>query len=141
MSLFRIMRYLIILLGFMSITGAYASHIDIKTGTNIQSNFEYLADLSGQATIEDITGLDNSNWSYVDSGSANFGITQTPYWMRFSIRNLETEKHSFIAELDYSQLDDVQFYVFLGKSNIHRFTTGDAHPFYPREARKTTIAL
>ncbi len=107
----------------------------------IEPSFEFIEDQSGIASIHDILEIADIDWQRVNNGSANFGMTQAPYWLRFSVRNQTSEQNNFIAELDYSQLDDVQFHVFLGKSNIHRFTTGDAHPFYPREVDHPNMLL
>ena len=84
----------------------------------IQASFQYMEDSSGLANIENIFNLPEDKWQFSPTGKANFGITNSPYWLRFSVNN-PTQKHaSLIADLNYSQLDDVIFYVFSGKNKL-----------------------
>ena len=115
--------------------------ITITESSPIQSQFQYMEDSSGQAEIGDIRALPDHQWQIIPSGSANFGMTKSPYWLRLSINNQTPLSLNLIAALEYSQLDDVVFYVFSGKQQIHAFKTGDTRPFYPREVDHPNMLL
>lgn len=113
-------------------------HADIKPvivteSDPIEVNFQYLEDASGQAGIEEIAELPESRWQAVETANATFGFTSSAYWLRFAVHNQTPERINLIAELDYSQLDDVTFHVFSGGEKLREFKTGDSRPFYPRE--------
>ncbi len=115
--------------------------IAIKDAADIPSRFEYFEDLSGQLTLDDVLSLQATQWQTIPDGVTTFGFRKTPYWLRFSIRNETTHGLDLIAGLNYSQLDEVRFYVFDERSLIHEFVTGDTHPFYPREVDHPSMLL
>ncbi|MGP9832200.1 EAL domain-containing protein [Marinobacter sp. NSM] len=61
------------------------------------------------------------------------GITESAYWLRVPIVNHTPDSLSLIAELGYSQLDDVTFHVIAEGELVRTFQTGDRRPFYPRD--------
>ena len=107
--------------------------ISISQASFIQSSFQYIKDDSGTFTIQDVRSLADTNWQDETSGSANFGITTVPYWLRFKLNNTSDKSVNLVTALDYSQLDDVIFYEYLGSDKIREFATGDTLPFYPRD--------
>lgn len=138
-SLLSIILSVVIFL--MSSSTLQAEEILVRSGEAIPATFEYFEDVSSELGIDEIQNLPEMSWNHVASASANFGMTPSAYWIRFAVRNQESHSVNLIAELDYSQLDEVSFFVFLGKSIIHQFTTGDTHPFYPREVDHPNMLL
>ncbi len=131
----------ILLLATANFSYAQGKEIVVESGSQIQASFQYLEDSTAQYSIDDIVELPSGQWEDVSEGSANFGMTQSPYWLRFTVRNSESNTLNLIAELEYSQLDDVRFFVFLGRSNVHQFYTGDGRAFYPREVDHPNMFL
>ena len=107
----------------------------------IQAQFEYWEDPGGQADLDQVRALTDSDWQLKRSGSATFGMTPSAYWLRFAVSNASSHTLNLVAELAYSQLDDVTFHVFSGQDQVHRFTTGDTHPFYPRQVEHPNMLL
>lgn len=107
----------------------------------IPSQFQYIEDSQGQLSIEDITSVPDKDWQTVSNGSANFGITTSPYWLRFSVENHTNRHLKLVTTIDYPQLDDVTFYVFSNKQQVHEFSTGDTRAFYPREVDHPSMLL
>ncbi|WP_250657214.1 EAL domain-containing protein [Alkalimarinus coralli] len=143
MALFPHLRLVlaVLLVCAWNLTLADTPTITITDSSPIQSQFQYVEDASGQADVSDVMALPDSQWQLIPDGSANFGITKSPYWLRLSINNQTPMNLNLIAALDYSQLDDVVFYVFMGKKQIHTFATGDTRPFYPREVDHPNMQL
>ncbi|WP_166264666.1 EAL domain-containing protein [Marinobacter caseinilyticus] len=140
---FRALRAVLAVVCFWAGSHAYAeTHPIIVTQSSpIQSQFQTIEDTSGQASIEQIAKQPDDQWQWIPTGSATFGITPSTYWLRFSVRNQTRQNLNLIAELAYSQLDDVTFYVFSGNNKIREFATGDTRPFYPREVDHPNMLL
>ncbi|WP_434049544.1 EAL domain-containing protein [Marinobacter salarius] len=103
--------------------------------------FDVWEDPDGQAGIEQVIRLPDSQWQTEATGNATFGITSSAYWIRFAVENRVPDTLNLIAELAYSQLDDVVFYVFSGGERVETFRTGDARPFYPRQVDHPNMLL
>ncbi|WP_257900242.1 EAL domain-containing protein [Marinobacter sp. F4206] len=115
--------------------------IAVAGAKSIQSHFDYWEDPEGRADLEEVLGLPDAEWQQQSSGSATFGMTPSAYWLRFAVTNETPEALNLIAELAYSQLDDVIFHVFAGSEKLHEFKTGDTRPFYPREIEHPNMLL
>jgi EAL domain-containing protein (putative c-di-GMP-specific phosphodiesterase class I)/GGDEF domain-containing protein len=120
---------------------AQIQEISISQPLNIQSSFQFIADTSSKLLIEDILTIPDKEWQTELSGSANFGITTEPYWLRFNLKNTTDKSLILIAALDYSQLDDVIFYEFMGVNKLRELATGDTRPFYPRDVDHPIMSL
>ncbi|WP_245725895.1 EAL domain-containing protein [Marinobacter mobilis] len=112
------------------------------TGTApVASLFHYWEDAEAQADIARVLTLTDNQWQLEESGSATFGITPSAYWLRVAVRNQTREHTNLVAELAYSQLDDVRFYVFSGNRQVRELRTGDTLPFYPRDVDHPNMLL
>ncbi|MDI9245826.1 EAL domain-containing protein [Marinobacter sp. CHS3-4] len=116
--------------------GAHSSGVEpivIEPNSPIQPHFEYLEDPDANLDIEDIRSRPDNQWQLATDGNATLGITKSAYWLRFTINNQSDDRLNLIAELAYSQLDDVTYHMFSGGEKEKTVRTGDAFPFYPRE--------
>ena len=124
-----------------SLVHAETRPIILSESTPIQASFEYTEGTTGQSNIDEIVNLPEDKWQLIPTGSANFGMSNAPYWLRFSVNNSTQQHVNLIAGLDYSQLDDVVFYVFSGEKKLREFATGDTRPFYPRDVDHPNMLL
>jgi EAL domain-containing protein (putative c-di-GMP-specific phosphodiesterase class I)/GGDEF domain-containing protein len=115
--------------------------IEITPAANIQAHFQFWEDTTGEAVIDQVAVLPDERWELVPNGSANFGLTPSAYWLRFSLSNQEQLNLHLIAELAYPQLDDVVFYVYAGGTQVKALKTGDSWPFYPRDVDHPSMLL
>ncbi len=131
----RVLRILsfIVLLAIGQFSSAASGPITITSDTTISSHFEYWEDVGADATLADVRSLPASAWQFQAGGQATRGITGSAYWLRVPVVNRTSENLSLIAELGYSQLDDVSFHVISDGALIRSFQTGDTRPFYPRD--------
>lgn len=107
--------------------------IEITSAPDIQAHFQFWQDTSGAASLDQVLSLPDERWEAVANGSATFGLTQSAYWIRFTVRNHTPLNQNLIAELAYPQLDDVVFYLLEGGALVKELKTGDSRPFYPRD--------
>lgn len=140
---YRVLRCILAALTLGACTGVLAdtTPISLSSSSTIQTRFDVWEDPDGQATIGEVVRLSANQWQRVPSGSATFGITPSAFWLRFAVENQTTEPANLIAELAYSQLDDVVFYVPGGGDGFREVRTGDARPFYPRQVDHPNMLL
>ena len=115
--------------------------IEITPASPIQAHFEFWEDVTGAASLEHVASLPDERWSLVPEGRATFGLTQSAYWLRFSVRNPTPIHQNLIAELAYSQLDDVVFHVLDDGVAVKTLRTGDSQAFYPRDVDYPSMLL
>lgn len=139
----RVLRWLLAasLLCASHVALAGAVPTAITADEPIEAAFDTWEDPEGQAGIGQVVRLPDEQWQTAASGSATFGITSSVYWIRFAVENRTPESLNLIAELAYSQLDDVEFHVFSGGERVQVFRTGDARPFYPRQVDHPNMLL
>lgn len=135
MILSNALRILVLMLAlsvFQSVH-ADAGPVSVVSGTPIESHFQYWEDTGAAATLSQVSALPDSAWQHRPTGKATFGITDSAYWLRVEVHNQTDRDQLLIAELAYSQLDDVVFHELSDGSLIREFRTGDTRPFYPRD--------
>lgn len=135
MILSNALRILVLMLAlsvFQSVH-ADAGPVSVVSGTPIESHFQYWEDTGAAATLAQVRALPDSAWQHRPTGKATFGITDSAYWLRVEVHNQTDRDQLLIAELAYSQLDDVVFHELSDGSLIREFRTGDTRPFYPRD--------
>ncbi len=115
--------------------------IEITPAAKIQAHFHFWEDTTGDARIDQVVGLPDERWSLVADGNGTFGLTRSAYWLRFSLRNQAPLNVNLIAELAYSQLDDVAFYVYANGAQVKVLKTGDSRAFYPRDVDHPSMLL
>lgn len=115
--------------------------IEMTQSPEIPAHFQYWEDATGAALIEQVATLPDERWSFEPDGRANFGMTQSAYWLRFALRNETALNLQLITELAYNQLDDVSFYVYSEGSLIKELKTGDSRAFYPRDVDHPSMLL
>ncbi|WP_273208194.1 EAL domain-containing protein [Marinobacter subterrani] len=134
-TLSKVLRILVPILAscVCQLAHADAGVITLAPDEPIESRFQYWEDPGGEATLAQVLAIPEAEWQPRPSGEAAFGITDSAYWLRVQVRNQTSRDQLLIAELAYSQLDDVVFHELAGDTLIRRFSTGDTRPFYPRD--------
>ncbi|MEQ5816199.1 EAL domain-containing protein [Marinobacter sp. NFXS11] len=135
MILSTALRILVLILASCAFQFAHADGgpITLASGEPIESHFQYWEDAGADAKLADVRALPESAWQAKPSGKATFGITDSAYWLRIKVHNQTGRDQLLIAELGYSQLDDVVFHELSGGTLLREFATGDTRSFYPRD--------
>ena len=112
---------------------ADSAPVTLASEKPIESHFQYWEDASAEAELADVRALPDVAWQTNPSGKATFGITDSAYWLQVEVQNQTGRDQLLIAELGYSQLDDVVFHELSGGTLLREFATGDTRSFYPRD--------
>lgn len=96
------------------------------------TSLRYWMDESGKASLQDILSLSDSEWTLSNIAVPSFGFTQTPTWFNGRLVNETGQAQSYLLELGYTTLDDVQIHVLRNAEVSEFYHTGDLQPFGQR---------
>ena len=98
----------------------------------IGSYLEILEDKEGNLTIDDIRKPEMENlWVRSKSENPSFGYSKSAYWARFSLESQSTKE--YYLEVEYSLLDNIDFYTYSNEGNLIHKRSGDLLPFTQRD--------
>ena len=107
-------------------------------------HLSYLEDRSGRLRIEDVMGAAVAQrFTPSQSERLGFGFTDSAYWYRFALNNVDAAVGDWILEAQYPLLDLIDVYlVYPGKPAVS-YRSGDTLPFSQRSLkhRSLTFAL
>jgi diguanylate cyclase (GGDEF)-like protein/PAS domain S-box-containing protein len=114
-------------------------HSGERTLTGVTS---YLVDSDHTASMQEVLAKKTS-MKHIDSEVINFGFVDPSYWFTSTIHNDQLEDQSFLFEVGYSLLDQVDLYVIDDSNDavISEFHTGDSLPFSAREMDQPTFVF
>ncbi len=93
----------------------------------------YFIDKEGTLTIEDIVHPNRQNLFIKNkSNVTEFGLINSPVWLKFTIQELNPEAREWFLEIAYPALDKVEFYTWDGGKWLTKYA-GDQYPFSNRE--------
>lgn len=87
----------------------------------------YLEDPTGQLRIQDF--LDDPHpgqFNTLQSGSINFGYSDSAFWLRVPVLNVMESQHKLIMTVDYALLDEVDFYWVQNGKLVAQALRGDS---------------
>ncbi len=114
-------------------TGLFAAPIDITSlrgDRPIGERTEILEDRSGQ--LEVLQVLKSQDFQRPSEAVPNPGQTNFAYWFRFRLQNNSEAVVERLLEVDYSNIDEVDFYLYSGDRRIRHERTGMSMPFDTR---------
>ncbi len=105
-------------------------------------SLELLEDRTGKLGIEDISSPRMSD-SFKPSPSpvANFGMSSSAFWFRFSLSSLTRSHAAWLLLLDQPVMDEVELYTPTGNGSFDVQKSGVARPMSIREIQSRSIAL
>ncbi|MES2945562.1 MAG: 7TM diverse intracellular signaling domain-containing protein, partial [Pseudomonadota bacterium] len=97
--------------------------------------FTFLEDKTGQLKLQDILLPDaQSRFKPVVKGAtaSNFGLTRSAFWLRITLETQRNAPSSWLFEVAYPPLDEIELYVPKSEGGFSRQLGGDSHPFASR---------
>jgi two-component system, sensor histidine kinase LadS len=120
---------------FFVVTGclsAFGQTLDLTEHGKVEVNgqLSYLRDETLSLTLNDVMTMPftppNSKYS------PNIGFDRAAHWFKLDIRN-QSDVEEWLAEVAYSPLDQIDFYVLENDSVVVQKTAGDHFPIYRRD--------
>ncbi|MDX1957423.1 MAG: 7TM-DISM domain-containing protein [Leptospiraceae bacterium] len=128
---------LIVVLGYLNFNVYADDNVIWKEDTKKITLGKYISifeDKSGKLKLADIlSNPDSVNFAKSDQEVPGYGITDTTFWVRFTVDNSTQKEIDLILEVDHPQFDEVEFFINDPYSNEFRsILTGDQYPFSSR---------
>ncbi|MCB1189301.1 MAG: SpoIIE family protein phosphatase [Leptospiraceae bacterium] len=135
----KIIKSLFILYGFFLFQGFIHSSPTIVLEKNVQKyplglHLETLEDKTGKLDFEQVRTPEFSNkFMASKKETPNFGITNSVYWVKFSIENHFTNPKEYLLEIAYPPLDYIDIYILNPDGTFVTKKSGDQIPFFKRD--------
>lgn len=128
---------LVLCVGMLLSMPVNASSILVVDETPIQIDLtpylQVLEDPEAQYGEEDLTDtIFNASFEPLYRGSANYGFSDSDWWVRFTVKNDSDSAEKAVVKLDYPLLDFVDVWVLNGAERIDFWKTGNRRPFSTR---------
>ena len=106
----------------------------VNESFSINKSVYYLEDKESSLSFEDIREPEFAERFILSTKKKlNFGYTHSTYWVKFHLKNTQPEINDWLLEIDYEQLDSIDFF-YTDKANHWRSKQfGDMYPFRQRE--------
>ena len=134
----RLTIALVLLAGLaLLISAAQAANVlSLRDGTEhyaLGRHLVYLEDKSGRLTLDDIIeGKADKPFAPIFAETPNFGFTESAYWLRLDLANLNSPISEWLLETQYPLLDRIDLYLVYPGNRIVSSASGDTLPFSQR---------
>mgnify|MGYP000249241565 CR=1 FL=1 len=94
---------------------AVTSHAEVLSAeakqVNLLHSVQFLEDPSGTMSLDEVRGIAQRfrPWTH-DGTELNFGLTTSAYWVRVPLQRTEAAPKSWLLELHYAKLHELDFY-------------------------------
>ena len=95
----------------------------------------YHEDVDGQLTLDQVRALPDGAFRPVTKTHANFGKSQSAWWLRVTLDNRQSEALSGYIQVEYPHLDSLELYLIDARGNLSRQVGGDIGAFNTRQVK------
>lgn len=129
--------FAILCISLLFLDKSYADTVRLSEQTKhviIGKHIEYLEDIKGEYTIEDVTkGRASGLFMQSQSDSPSFGFVDSVFWVRFSVSSNMKSVSRWFLELDYPLMDKFHLYEKRKDGTYTVRETGYDYPVSDRE--------
>jgi diguanylate cyclase (GGDEF)-like protein len=101
---------------------------------NISRGVQYYHDRYAELDITTVQLLPDSAWHTEENEYLSFGMTDTPYWLKFTLAQRD-HTPPWLIELDYALLDDISVWFTSQQQVVTQYHGGDNQVFNQRNIR------
>lgn len=98
---------------------------------NISRGVQFYRDLPAELDIATVQSVPESAWQTEKNEYLNFGMTDTPYWLKFKLAQRDTIQ-PWLIELDYALLDNISVWFLDRQQVVTEYHNGDNQIFSQR---------
>ena len=105
------------------------------SSADLSPQIHYFEDKSNQFDLKSVLSLSQDAWNALPNNganSANFGFSESSYWLSYTLENTDDKKLSLLVNLDYALLDSIDFYGLSDDKVTDEYHMGDTLPFDQR---------
>ena len=100
---------------------------------NLAPQTSYLVEESQTYSYQQIKALKADEWKTNKLLKMNFGFTKKVVWLRGSMTSTLPEETSWLLNIDYPPLDNVEIYILINDQLMDIIKSGDSQPFSNRQ--------
>ncbi|MCP4129636.1 MAG: SpoIIE family protein phosphatase [bacterium] len=103
---------------------------------SIGKNIEYLEDVEGTLTIEDISSTSDDKklkWKKSEKDFLGFGLAASAYWIKFTVQNKSEKNMEWNLLQSYAPINHIILYRSMGKNKFQQIETGNKFKFSKRQ--------
>lgn len=138
----RLSCSLVLSLGLINIAGAAEAVIlrDGQQSYSLSRDLGYLEDKTGKVTLNDIlSGASGQSFIPSQSETPNFSFTESAYWFRVELRNLDSQVTEWLLESQYPLLDHIDAYLVYSGTRVVSYNGGRTAPFSQRAIKHRNV--
>lgn len=128
------LMFMISMLCILGIFGIVKISNTTQPERSISRGVEYYVDVNQNLNISTISALAKDAWKLEQGNALSFGMSDSPYWFKFSLGNLDN-KEPWLLEVDYALLDKINIWFLTEQEVLGEFHTGDTLPFRSRQIK------
>ena len=103
-----------------------------KTPKGVGEGVQYFVDPTGKMTLNEIIGLDDTEFEIYDKAMLSFGYTTNTYWLKIKLQNPLAKSQRPLLVVKYPLIDRVNFFQPYSGGKILRKASGDGRAFSTR---------
>jgi diguanylate cyclase len=92
---------------------------------------DYIEDPSGNLPLDQVREP-SSSWQNSEQDVPNFGYSASAYWLRAGFTQAQNQPQSYLLEVAYPVLDQIEVYVFDNGIQVANYSMGDHQPYLQR---------
>ena len=101
---------------------------------SISKSVYYFEDKENSLSFEDILHPEFSDrFTILAKKKANFGYTNSTFWVKFQIRNTHPEINDWLLEIEQQHMDSIGFFYLDRENHWGEKQYGDMYPFWQRD--------
>lgn len=104
-------------------------------------NVEYVLENNRLYEYERVLGLDSSRWQSSPQYPLNLGVISSGAWIRFNLKNVESQSKEYLLEVSNPGLHNVSIYVQSPNRPVKAWQLGNSLPFLDRPVISRNFAI
>ncbi len=107
---------------------------------SLDGRFSYLEDPTGELTVEEVTGLAlKDSFAAAEGEALHLGVTDSAYWLRFTVRNDSTGFTSWILQAEFIWHTLLELHISDGSGGFTVERTGHKMPLHKQDIKHSKL--
>jgi diguanylate cyclase len=102
---------------------------------SLEGNWQYFINENALSPYDLLSQVESLDWQLISEQNANFAYESREYWFRFKLQNESNDYQSYVLDIAYPLLDEIELFEIRNGRLLSSFMTGDALPFSSRPIR------
>jgi len=122
-----LVRYLIIVVFFLSSVNLFADIVDIRNISkfkNISNQVGFIVDINNEMSIQELINYPDNKFIEINYNSFYRNRTENTYWLKFKIKNSADFEKKMILVSEFGIVDTALYYLIEKKTIVKKYLSG-----------------